>query len=336
MKDRIWAMHPDHLNLMAGIAGNDIKAFSVQRTDGTKIVQSGSVAILPIFGVISHRSSPIDEMFMSIFGGTSVEKINAQLSELEANGEIDTVILDINSPGGDATGIMELSERIRSLRNRFNIQAIANGFAASAAYWIASAATEISVIPSGSAGSIGVFTVHVSEKEANDKEGFKVNLIRAGKFKAEQHPAIDLTDEAMAHIQGQVDVVYERFTSAVASGRGVSQSEVINGFGQGRMELAEIALDKKIVDRIETMDQALSRLASQSSVNVNTSRLMALANFVNSGDCKTPRTKREFEMFLREKGGFSANAAHRITNSGYKPKCNEAHLLKELAQSITG
>jgi ClpP class serine protease len=60
--------------------------------------------------------------------------------------------------------------------------------AASAAYWIATAADEVVVTPSGQVGSIGVFATHEDISKALDMEGIKVSLISAGKYKTEGTP----------------------------------------------------------------------------------------------------------------------------------------------------
>jgi signal peptide peptidase SppA len=135
-----------------------------------------------------------------------------------------------------------------------------NDLAASAAYWLASQADEIVSIPSGTAGSIGVFTVHQDLSEALAKEGIKVDVIRAGKYKVEGNPFEPLSDEGRAFIQARVDEAYSSFVKDVARGRGVNVSDVKGGYGQGRALSAKDALTAGLIDRIGTMEDTFSRV----------------------------------------------------------------------------
>jgi signal peptide peptidase SppA len=135
---------------------------------------------------------------------------------------------------------------------------------ASAAYWLASQADEIVSIPSGNVGSIGVFSAHQDLSAALEKEGIKVTLIKAGKFKVEGNPFEPLSDEARAQIQTRVDDAYSQFTKDVARGRGVKPSDVRGGYGEGRALPAKEAKAVGLIDRIATMDEVLGKLTGRS------------------------------------------------------------------------
>jgi signal peptide peptidase SppA len=142
---------------------------------------------------------------------------------------------------------------------------VANTLAASAAYWLASAASELVVTPSGEVGSIGVFAIHEDYSAALDRVGVKVSLISAGKYKTEGNPFEPLGEEAQAAVQGTVNDYYDMFIRAVARGRGVSQADVIAGFGEGRVVMAEQAVRLGMADRVATIDEVIGGLQAGSS-----------------------------------------------------------------------
>lgn len=220
--------------------------------------QFGSVALIPVYGVISHRINLMSE----ISGGTSVEKLTKQFRLALADSAVKAIVFDVDSPGGGVEGIPELASEILQSRGQKKIVAVANSLAASAAYWIASAADELVVIPSGQVGSIGVFTMHEDYSKAIESEGVKISVISAGKYKTEANPYEPLSDEARASLQEKVDSFYGMFLKAVAKGRGVSQAAVRDGFGQGRLVLAADAVKQRMADRSETLDQTLARLGA--------------------------------------------------------------------------
>jgi signal peptide peptidase SppA len=226
------------------------------RRGGGRPARGQTIGIVPIYGVIAPRQS-----LMSSSGGTSVDAIGRDFREAVDDPDLDGVLLDIDSPGGVVDGVEELAAEIRAARGRKPIVAIANHMAASAAYWIASAADELVATPSAQVGSIGIFTAHEDLSEALAKEGVKRTIVSAGKYKAEGALGSPLSPEAIAHLQEQVDERYAMFTSAVARGRGVSVETVRNRYGEGRSVMAKKALAAGMIDRIDTFDATVRRIA---------------------------------------------------------------------------
>ena len=238
----------------------EIKGEDIQRIAAATapvIRQVGSIAILPLMGTITHRANMISEFS----GGTSTEKFSAQLRQLAADPNVKAIVLDVDSPGGAVQGVDELSGEIFKARSQKPIVAVANSLAASAAFWIASAASELVVIPSGLVGSIGIVAIHRDVSKQAENEGVKTTLISAGKFKTEASPFEPLADDARAHIQKIADGFMSTFVRTVARNRDVPISEVQGGFGEGRLVAAKDALRLGMVDRIGTMDETLKRLA---------------------------------------------------------------------------
>jgi capsid assembly protease len=152
---------------------------SAGRAGGRGFLSWGSVAVLPIYGIISHRES----LLGWLFGGTSTQAVSASLRQLLSDPNVSTIVFDVDSPGGSVEGIQELSDEIFAARGKKCMVTVANAMMASAAYWIGSATHEIVVTPSGQVRSIGVYTAHEDISKALEKEGVKITLIRAGNTK---------------------------------------------------------------------------------------------------------------------------------------------------------
>src|SRR3990167_6451821 len=188
-----WAILPEKLRIMADLVkmrsqGEKLSEEQIRERIGAAVRKSprtvGAVAVLPIHGVISHRINVMSD----ISGGTSIERLTAQFREALANPDVKTLVFDVDSPGGAVDGVPELASEIFEARGRKKMIAVASTMAASAAYWLASAADELVVTPSGEVGSIGVFAMHEDWSKWLDQEGIKVSLISAGKFKTEGNP----------------------------------------------------------------------------------------------------------------------------------------------------
>jgi signal peptide peptidase SppA len=219
---------------------------------------AGGIAVLTLRGLITPRGS----FYSYLFGGGSggLEAFRENFREALSDTDIAAVLIDIDSPGGSVSLVHETTMEILEARGTKPVVAIANTMAASAAYYIASAADEIVVTPSGEVGSIGVFTVHDDWSKFNEAMGVLPTYISAGKYKTEGNPDEPLSKAAEAAIQETIDIYYDMFVGAVAAGRGVSESDVRGGYGEGRVVTADKAVEMKMADRVETFEETVARL----------------------------------------------------------------------------
>lgn len=234
----------------------------------------GSVAILPLYGVLVPHAS----MMSDISGGTALDRWAQAFEAAVADSAVDSILIDVNSPGGSTDLVPETAAIVRGARGVKPIVAIANTDAASAGYWIAAQADEVVVTPSGLVGSIGVFAAHDDLSVAMEKAGIKTTLISAGRFKVEASPFEPLSDEARAAIQQRVDEFYSMFVADVARGRGVSADTVRAGYGEGRVVTASQALELGMVDRVDTFEATVARLAQPSGQMAARARSRATAH----------------------------------------------------------
>lgn len=238
-------------------------AARIEAAAATRRASGGAVAVIPLMGTIFHRHA---ESMAESSGGTSTTEFLNSFRQAVADPNVGTILIDTDSPGGTVAGVQELADEIFEAREQKRIVALCDSLMCSAAYWIASQAHEIVSIPSGMTGSIGVFSAHQDLSKRAELLGVKVTLISAGKYKTEGNPFEPLSDEAREQIQGRVDDAYSLFTKAVARGRGVSVTDVKNGYGQGRALMAKDAKAAGLIDRISTRDEAITRLLGSKSL----------------------------------------------------------------------
>lgn len=213
------------------------------------VVHNGVLQI-PIQGTLLNR-------FSYQFGrwATGYRYIEAALARGLADSEVKAIALIVDSPGGEVAGCFELADKIYEGRNKKPIRAFAADHAYSAAYALASSATDIVVTRSGGTGSVGVVTAHVDVSGAMEKMGVKMTLIYAGKHKVDGTAYEKLPDSVKDRIQGRIDRIYGVFTSTVARNRGIDESVV-----KGSEALTFDAQDSKaqgFADRIGALDEEM-------------------------------------------------------------------------------
>ena len=273
----VWAIRPCKLDALANlvmlVAGGGKRSeeelaeiAAVRR--GRPAAVKGSVAVLPVHGLLSQHAGMIQESS----GGTSTDELGRAFDSLMADNSIGAVVLDVDSPGGSVYGITELSSRIRAARGTKPIVAVANSEMASAAYHLGTAADEMVVTPSGEVGSVGVVALHLDVSKAAEMSGLSYTLLSAGEHKADGNSFQPLTDSSRAELQGQVDRYYEMFVGDVAKNRGITVKAVKSGYGQGRMVGAREAVESGMADRIDTLENVVAGLLSRQPKSVGAGR----------------------------------------------------------------
>lgn len=212
------------------------------------------VAIIRIYGPLFDDDLILPSWGMSGYGGLAV-----QLEAALADPAVKAVMFDIDSPGGVAApGLEDLAGDVFAGRAVKPIVANVRHMAASAAYWLASAATAVVLPDLGEAGSIGVWTLHVDYSAALEQMGVKPTLIFAGRHKVDGNPFEPLPDSVRADIQAEVDEIRARFAGAVARHRGMSASAVLDT--EARLYRGGAAVDAGLADEVMPRKSALQAL----------------------------------------------------------------------------
>ncbi len=142
--------------------------------------------------------------------------------------DVEGVMLDIDSGGGEVAGLFDLVDLVHAARGEKPIAALLTESAYSAAYALASAADpgRLYVPRTGGVGSIGVICARVDFSQRLEKDGIKVTFIHTGARKADGHPELAPTDEEFTALQAEVDFMGGLFHETVGRNRGLAASAV--------------------------------------------------------------------------------------------------------------
>jgi len=261
-RSRPLLIEPGHLDSFVQMIPSSNRYIGTrQRSEGGRWAlnrEHKGVAMITIEGGLYNRGPGID----SPWGYGTYEAVAAQVMEAVGDGEVHTILLDIDSPGGEATGMFGIAQLIREAREKKPVVAVINDMAASAAYGIASAATEIVVSPTSIIGSIGVVMLHIDQSKAMADAGLKPTFIFAGRHKVDGNPLEPLTRDVEASLQRDVDTFYARFLETVAAGRGSRFSAEAARATEAKTFIGQEAVNLGMADRIATFDQVLAELTN--------------------------------------------------------------------------
>jgi signal peptide peptidase SppA len=214
------------------------------------------VAVISILGGLANRGTSLEGGSMS---RQSYEGIKFQIAHAGKDAKTRAVLLDLQSPGGEAIGAFECADAVRALAAVKPVVAVVNGMAASAAYAIASAATKIVTTPTGLSGSIGVVMMHADFSRALDREGVTPTMIFAGAHKVDGNPFEPLSAAVQQGLQAEVDQFYEMFIATVGNGRKGMSAKAIRGT-EARTFMGQEAVRLGLADEVGSFETALSEL----------------------------------------------------------------------------
>jgi signal peptide peptidase SppA len=244
--DVILAALGDRLNIQAPAADLALP--------GPRRMPSGTpgIAVIPVHGTLVKRTAGLD----AASGLTSYTEIAAMLDAALADPQVAGILLEIDSPGGEASGSFELARRVREASTAKPVWAVANDSAYSAAYAIGSAANRLIVSETGGVGSIGVIALHIDQSVKDANEGYRYTAITAGAHKNDFSPHQPLTDEAKAELQAEVDRLYGLFVGHVASMRTLATDDV--RATEAGLYFGANAIAAGLADAVGTFESALT------------------------------------------------------------------------------
>jgi signal peptide peptidase SppA len=188
----------------------------------TETLTAPGIAVIPIHGTLVRRTQGLE----AASGLTSYETIGAQLDAALADPAIHGVLLEVDSPGGEAGGVFELAERIRAADAVKPVWALAAESAFSAAYALAAGASQLALTRTAGVGSIGVIALHLDQSARDAQQGYRYTAITAGKHKNDFSPHAPLDPQAAERLQAEVDRLYAMFITHVAAMRGLEPAAV--------------------------------------------------------------------------------------------------------------
>jgi protease IV len=174
---------------------------------------------------------------------------------------VKAVVLRVDSPGGSAFAAEVIRRELVAVKGAGKKLVVSMGdYAASGGYWIATPADQIIASGNTLTGSIGAFTVAPTVDRSLAAVGVHVDgsgttpLSGAGTPLRPELPAVGQLR------QGAINFIYEQFLQHVAEGRRKTRDEV-DAIGQGRVWAGKDALQRGLIDRTGTYQDALAAAA---------------------------------------------------------------------------
>ncbi len=237
------------------------------------------IAIIYASGVIKSGDEPNDIQDQNI-----IKKIQ----QAKDDASVKSVVLRVNSPGGDAAASERILHELRLLQKEKPLIVSFGGIAASGGYYIAGAADTIVASPNTITGSIGVFGAIPNIKKLSKEIGITTDITETNANSNVFSPLTGTSPKFKEVIQENIIEIYDLFLSNVAQNRKVSKAE-IDSIAQGRIWSGIKAKENGLIDVLGDLDTAIALAAKKA--NIKKFDLLEL-----------PRKKSEIEMIMEKFG----------------------------------
>lgn len=260
----VWAVEPSRFLSLAQMAkGLDLRSHVIRQQEPERqaAFEDGARRDYPITDGIAviNVYGPLMKFVGSMEEGSSTIALRRQIRNAANDPAVSGILLRIDSPGGTVAGTEDLAADVAAAAKRKPVHAYVEDLCASAAYWVASQALNITANATAIVGSIGTFCVVHDMSEMAKTLGIKVHVVRAGDFKGAGVPGTEVTNDQLAEWQRMVDTLNSHFLNGVATGRhiGIAAARDLN---DGRVWIGKEAISKSLIDGVGSFDQAVADL----------------------------------------------------------------------------
>lgn len=251
-----------------------VEAESVRSGDGSTdyALTRDGVAIISVAGVLSKRF----DWLAAACGFATYEGLGATLDSVMADYRVRGVLFDIDSPGGQIDGCLDLADKILAARAKMPVWAVANSVAASAAYALAGSAEKLYLPRLAQVGSIGAVMMHIDQSAQDQARGVKYSAIFSGARKIDGWEHAALSASAREAYQTRVDHCRDALCDLVGRQGRLSAKAALAT--EAAVYSDSDAVNAKLADGIRTFDDVLASLTAQVAQSSQSQMSAAAAN----------------------------------------------------------
>ncbi len=219
----------------------------------------GCVALISIEGEIISSDTP-ESLFST--GQSGSEQIAKLIEEADERGDVKSILIQINSPGGSPLASREIYNALKETKKP--TIAYLRETAASGGYYVAAGTDYIVSEPDALTGSIGVRMTIAQMGELFSRLGYNETTFKSGEFKDIGNYAREITDEEREILQSIIQQTYDEFESAVLESRKgkVNLDLFYKNVTDARILTGKQAYEIGLVDQIGSKKDAIAK-ASQ-------------------------------------------------------------------------
>ncbi len=242
-----WAIRPQSLH--AFLAMEDDR-MPLREKDEHAPAMQGAVAVVPLVGVMMRNPDEVDYML----GACSTTAFCAAMNAAAMNAAASAILIDVDSPGGEALGCDEAADAVKQARAIKPVVTYSGGIMASGAYWVGCNADAVYGSAMARIGSVGCYALYRDYSKYFENSGIKSFLVKSGDNKGDFAQGLPITQDMIDGAQARVDKIGAMFRECVSAARpSIAAADM-----QGQDFMGDDALKAGFIDSVCGFNRALA------------------------------------------------------------------------------
>ncbi|HTM22984.1 MAG TPA: signal peptide peptidase SppA, partial [Kofleriaceae bacterium] len=213
-----------------------------------------AIAVIHIDGdIVDGDSAEIPLLGRKLVGADTISRT---IAAARADRNVKAIVLRVDSPGGSAVASEVISREVFATRGVKPIICSMGDVAASGGYFVSAGCDRIFAEPTTITGSIGIFYGKFDLSQLLSRLGVTWATFKRGQRADMESFFRPFTDDERAFLKTRLRYFYGRFVKAVATGRGLTETQV-DDIGRGHVWAGSRARTIKLVDEMGGVGDAI-------------------------------------------------------------------------------
>jgi len=272
--------------------------------DKPVVVKSNSILVLPVNQDIPDRGSKnpwgnFDPLTMSFSPQIGLNEILDNIEKAKTDENIKGIYLETGMVSPGISTAFEIRNALLDFKESGKfILCYNNDLLPQSAYYLGSVADSLFLNPSGVFQFFGLRSEITFYKNALDKLGVEMQIVRHGKYKSAVEPYVNerMSQESRDQILSFINPIWNEMLNGISEERGLTTMQLNELADNLVINSAEAALQESLVDGLKYYDEVLDILKELSGIERD--KKLRLVNMINYS--KVPE-KREHKGLARDK-----------------------------------
>lgn len=231
------------------------------RTERLEIPSTNKIGVIVAAGEIFDGERPA--------GSIGSDSLIRLIRSARDDDSIRALVVRVDSPGGSAFASELIRRELELFRDTDRPVIVSMGsVAASGGYWMSMSANEIWASQATLTGSIGAFAEIPTFPRALERLGVTIDGLGTTELSGQSSVLRGIGDDIDTYVSLSLGHTYDQFVSEVAQNRGLDR-DAVEESAQGRVWIGTDALDRGLVDKLGSLDDAIDSAAEMAGVADN-------------------------------------------------------------------
>lgn len=235
--------------------------------DSSKMAPSNSVLLITLDYSVVEKSelNPFGDLDLPIYGSSKTIGLNDILSRIDAaktDNNIKGIYLNLSSVGVGYAILEAIRDALMNFKESNKFIVAYGDVYSQKAYYLASAADKVYLNPEGSLDFRGISSSVVFMKDALDKLGIDMQVIKVGTYKSAVEPFIlnSMSEANREQVSSYINSIYTSFLTDISTDRDIATVDLRNIADNYLVQNAEDAMKYKLVDSLIYKDELLKNI----------------------------------------------------------------------------